>query len=139
MNRFLLIATLIGIAGCATPGQEQGQPQSLQALESTGAALPDSDHSTAGDESQAPESRDGIEDIDAPNAGETPVAMLPPSTEWDIVCTREVATGSILKTKVCRRRSEIEAQRESDQRELRRIKTEIAVGTPRPGMGPGQY
>jgi hypothetical protein len=132
MRRFLLITAFFAIAGCATPGQEPDQPEYLQALESGGLE-------SVSNESKAPENYNGIEDIEAPNVAETPVAMLPPVAESDIVCTREAATGSILKTKVCRRRSDIELQSQKDQRELRRIKTEIAVGSSRPGVGPGRF
>ena len=158
MNRILLITTFFAIAGCATPGQEPGQSAHLQALESASDRLTDSSQPATAqtvesfaDNSTPPDSQaegiagtediDGIEDIDAPNVGKTPVGMLPPPAlaESEMVCTREASTGSIIKTKVCRSRAEIERQRELDQKDLRQIKTQIAVGAPRPGMGPGQF
>jgi len=145
--RFLLVTMFFAVAGCVTPGQETSQPEYMQTSESTSDELPASNQSaavqtveTAGDELEAPESSVAsngvIEYFEAPTPSEGPIAALPPRppSEPEVICTREVTTGSILKTKVCRSRADIERQREHDQRALRRIKTHIDVGAPRPGI-----
>ena len=131
MKRFFLITPLFVIAACATPGVEPVQSDVLQS--------PDSMHArqSPGDELMEPNSSaegfEGIEDVEAPKVSETPAEMIPQvhSSEPEIICDREIPTGSRLPVEVCRRKSDIQQRQETDQRIFDRIKQRTAIGASR--------
>lgn len=125
MNRFMLVTTLFAIAACSTPSLTPNRSESRQAMESADDELLGSNDPV--------ENFEGIEDIELPNAGET-AARFPqlPIAEPEIICTREIPTGSLLSVEVCRRQSDVVRRQEADQKIFEGIKDRTAVGASRP-------
>lgn len=143
MNQLLLVTILFTVAACATPGPEPSRSESDQAPELAQAPQP----VQAPESVQAEESRSddilaqndamkdfkGIEELEAPDVSETPASMIPGRqvSEPAIVCERVVPTGSILPTRVCRQRSDVERKRQADQELFDDIKRNTALGASR--------
>jgi hypothetical protein len=123
MIRLLLVTSLFAIGACATPGSEPTSPESGQAMQSGGDELLEQN-------AQAQNNDESIQDIDAPNARATPPEEMPHqnASESDVVCERVVPTGSVLPTKVCRRKSDIDRRQKADQRMYDDIKRNTALG-----------
>lgn len=141
MSRFLIIPICVAIAGCATPGTEPDPTEVVQASGSAQASeavqannSPDDDALANNDpdmlaNSGPAEKSIGIEELEAPQVTETPPSMIPGIGEPEpaVVCERVVPTGSILPTKVCRSRAEIERKEEADQEIFDDIKRNTAI------------
>lgn len=74
----------------------------------------------------------------APRAGDPEIAQVrevrpDPVSADDVICRREVPTGSHLPVRVCRTRAELEAERIESQRMLR--ERARGVPSPRPERG----
>ena len=114
MNRqYVVAATFLGIAACATPGPETPVP---------GAKVETSVITST------PTAAEGeFEDVDVPElpkkANIPAQASIPVLNE--LVCRRERTTGSHRVTRVCRTRTAIERRRAADQQAARKIGTGI--------------
>jgi hypothetical protein len=145
MNRYLLVLTLFVVAGCATPSAEPSKSESFQATESSNNALLDhidpaevfedaevvaGNYENSGD---VAESFEGIEDVEAPSVVESPATMAqqPQMVEPEVVCERMVPTGSVMHVRVCRRQSDIDRNKETDQKIMDDIKRNTANGASR--------
>ncbi len=139
MNQFLLVTVLFTVAACATPGldpnrseadpvpefAEASQPAQVPA--SVPAEQPRADEPVARNDAKAGAS--GIEEIEAPTVSKTAPPPMP--AEPAIVCERVVPTGSILPTRVCRNRSQMERKQEADREIFDDIKRNTALGNSR--------
>ncbi len=114
MNRqFVVAATILGIAACATPGPETPVPSAkveTSVITST------------------PTVAEGeFEDIDVPEVPKMtniPAQASNPDPN-ELICRRERITGSHRVTRVCRKRAQIEARRVADQEAVRKMGTGI--------------
>lgn len=147
MKRLLLAVILSITAACATPGQPPHQRTSAaQATDPAGEPGPAGDELLAAREpateaddpevgvaSVSPAGTAGLEAVEPPQPGETPTEMLPRVNvdEPEVICTREVPTGSRLAVEVCRKVSDVEQRQENDQRLFDQIKTNTTIGTTR--------
>ena len=135
MNRFLLVTMLFVVAGCATPSPEPSQSESFQATESSSNELLEHNNpaENIGGTQTVAKNFEGIEDVEAPGVSETAQAVMPPPrlVESDVVCEWTIPTGSTLRVKVCRRQSDIDRNRITDQRLIDDIKRNAALGTSR--------
>lgn len=139
VKNLLLVLTLSTTAACATPGQPPDRAVPVQASDSTdpagnevlAAGAPAQEF--AGTENSAAAGVTGIEAVEPPQPHETPAEMLPRVhvDEPEVVCTREVPTGSRLAVEVCREVSDVERRQDADQRLLDEIKTNSAIGASR--------
>jgi hypothetical protein len=136
MNRFLIIPICLAVAACATPGGDPQPSKAVEAPESAPATdLPDSDVQAVSDPGMmavtdsAPNSGGIIEELDSPQVAETPPSMIPGAVEPEpaVVCERVVPTGSIIPTKVCRTREEIDRKESADQEIFDDIKRNTAI------------
>ncbi|MDJ0905108.1 MAG: hypothetical protein QNI96_03720 [Woeseiaceae bacterium] len=62
-----------------------------------------------------------IYDLDAPNVATT-ASVAPDDKEDEIVCRREIITGTRMSERVCRKRSDIEATEASSRDALRKMR-----------------
>ncbi len=143
MNRLLLVTVMFTVAACATSSPATDRSESDQTPDLAEAAQPvEAPAPARAGESQSDEMLaqndaaggfDGIEEVEAPNVGETPASMLPekPTSKPAIVCERVVPTGSVLPIKVCRHRSEIKRKEEADRKIFDDIKRNTAIGASR--------
>lgn len=114
-QRYLMAATFLGIAACATSGNESQTPgaaaENLVLISNPTAAAGES-----ADEGK-------LEDVDVPEipkvanmSGRTNIPDKP-----DVICRREKPTGSNMARRVCRRQSEIEEMRTVSQDTLKEL------------------
>ena len=134
MYRFLVVPTCVAIAACATPATDPDPSEAVQAPASRvypALAQTDSDAQTVNvvADNDPAEKSTGIEELESPEVSETPPSMIPGRVEPEpaIVCERVVPTGSILPTKVCRTRAEIERKEQADQEIFDDIKRNTAI------------
>ena len=136
MNRCLLIATLFFVAACATSDPQPSQTEYAQpvntaandtAVRNTAAQPAQAANDASGTAASASSDYESIEDVEAPKASETPAAMIPRiPREPEVVCEKVRPTGSILPVEVCRRRADIDKQRDEDQDAFGKIKSNTA-------------
>ncbi len=88
-RRFVMAATFLGIAACATPGPESAEPVANAEISATNDASP----ATTG----------GVEVVDIPEVPK--VTDIPVRDE--VVCSMEKRTGTNRAKRVCRSRSSI--------------------------------
>ena len=100
-RRYLVAATFLGIAACATSGPESPEPAANVENAATNT-------DTTPVEGQ-------LEVVDVP---EVPFSTNVPPPEDEIVCRRERPTGTYIARKVCRMRAQIEATRDTAQNTL---------------------
>ena len=100
-RRYLVAATFLGIAACATSGPELPEPAA-----NVENAVTNTD--TTPVEGQ-------LEVVDVP---EIPFSANVPPPEDEIVCRRERRTGTYLAKKVCRTRAQMDAERDTGQNTL---------------------
>jgi len=109
IRRYLLAATFLSIAACSTSGPESPVPVAKAEMPVT---------------TSSPTAAGGvIEDVDVPEVPK--IARVVDQTDTprksDVVCRREKTTGSHRVTQVCRRRADIDATREADQRTVKKL------------------
>ncbi len=109
-RRYVVAATFLGIAACATPSPESPVPG---AKDETSVII-----------SNLTAAEGEIEDVDVQ---EVPKVANTPDTNG-LVCQRERITGSHRLTRVCRTRAEIERRRKEDQAMIEKLRTK-PVGT----------
>ena len=135
MNRFLLVSMLFTMAACATPDAEPDRYDSAQPVAAGDAGLlrqsaPAQDADNAPQTAASAENQgdlENLEDIEAPDVRETPAAMIPRiQREPVVICEKVRPTGSIIPVEVCRRRADIEKQRQDDQEAFGKIKSNTA-------------
>ena len=135
MNRFLLVSMLFTIAACATPDAEPDRYDSAHPVAAGDAGLvrqsgPAQDADNAPQTAASAENQgdlENLEDIEAPDVRETPAAMIPRiQREPEVICEKVRPTGSIIPVEVCRRRADIEKQRQDDQEAFGKIKSNTA-------------
>ncbi len=103
-ERISVVAIAMCLGACASSGPEAPAPAAEAAAAPAAAAAPD-----------AP--ADGeIHDLDAPNVEATTAAVADGN---EMVCRREIITGTKMSRKVCRRQADIDAMEESGQDALR--------------------
>ncbi len=119
-RRYLVAATFLGIAACATSGPESSE----QAVGSASADDAVVDTSMA-------ESEDVLEVAEVP---EVPVAASPPPPQNAVVCRKEKRLGSNRTVKICRTQAQMEADREAGQDTLDELSRRTLSGPP---MGSG--
>ena len=136
MNRFLIIPICLAVAACATPGGEPKPSKSGQAPETIPVSeLPDNDTQAVNDPGMlantdsAPNPGGIIEELESPQVAETPPSMIPGAMEPEpaVVCERVVPTGSIIPTKVCRTRDDIDRKEAADREIFDDIKRNTAI------------
>ena len=109
-----LSAALFALVAC-TPWQPPGAPQSAGVPAATGEAQ---QAPAEGPQTPTGESGDSLEVVEVPAVAKT--ATAPNAAKKDeLVCWRERTLGSHRLEKICRFRSEIDAEREETQRGLR--------------------
>ncbi len=106
IGRISVAAISIFIGACASSGPEAPAPAEVDAV--------------ASDETSAPPA-DDLYDLDAPNV-ETTASIAPEDNSDEIVCRREIGTGTKFSRKVCRRRADVEARAGDDQEALRKMR-----------------
>ena len=145
MRNFLVVPLTIAVAACATPVAEPESSTAIRATEPVPAAEPAPIPAPAEErhinqqpdeivaENEPTKSFQGIEDIESPAVDEVAPSMIPgrAAPETSIICERVYPTGSILPTKVCRDKSEIEKKQEFDQEVFDDIKRNTALGNSR--------
>ena len=111
IKRIFLVATAFCIGACASSGPE---------APATAAAVPaeNVDAVAANTDSATPEGE--IHDLDAPNV--EPTEAVAQNDENEVVCRREIITGTRMSHRVCRRRADIEAAEEDSQDALRKMR-----------------
>ena len=112
IGRISVAVIAICIGACASSGPEAPAPAA--------AASPPAVDAVASDKPVAAPAGE-IHDIDAPNVPMT--ANVPPGAGSDeIVCRREIVTGTRMRETVCRKRSDIEERAGDDQKSLRNMR-----------------
>ena len=105
IGRILAAATAIGIGACASSGPEApvaaAEPAIVDAAATDTAA-----------------SADEIHVSDAPDVEQT-ASVAPEDQDSEMVCRREIITGTKMSRKVCRHRADIEAREARGQDALR--------------------
>ena len=117
MYRILLAASALSLASCATPGTTSSGP--LPAAGQPASASAESElvaQQAVEPGSAAPEGEE-IEVVAVPGVAPAPAAaaQVASGAGSEVVCRREIPTGSRLPVRVCRSRAEIEARKERDQ------------------------
>ena len=112
-RRYVVAATFLGIAACATSGPDSPVP---------GAKV-----ETSVITSNPTAAEGEFEDVDVPKVPK--VANIPAQASIpdpnELVCRREKTTGSHRVTRVCRTRVEVERRRAADQEAIKKIGTGI--------------
>jgi hypothetical protein len=121
--RFLLLATILGLAACATSGPEPSE----QAVKTTSA-----DNVVV--ENGAAENEGSLEVAEVP---EVPVAATALTSENEVVCRREKRLGSNRTIKICRTRAQMNEEREAAQDTLDDLSRRTLGGADR-GAGSGE-
>ena len=112
IGRISVAAISIFIGACASSGPEAPAP----AVTASSAEV----DAVASDETSAPPA-DDLYDLNAPNV-ETTASIAPEDNSDEIVCRREIGTGTKFSRKVCRRRADVEARAGDDQEALRKMR-----------------
>lgn len=152
MKKLLIIPVSVAVAACATPATETGPAETTQSAEAVQpaqtaqAAEPSQaiqsaqvSEPQAGDseamvaDNRSAENTAAIEALQAPQVDEVPAGSIPGRgvPESTVVCERVYPTGSVLPTKVCRDRTDIERKQEADRRIFDDIKRNTAIGNTR--------
>ena len=112
IGRFFVAAIAVFIGACASSGPEAPAaaatppPAEVEAVASgAGSAVPEGE----------------IYDLEAPNVATT-ANVAPENKEDEIVCRREIITGTRMSERVCRKRSDIEATESNSQDALRKMR-----------------
>lgn len=151
MKRILAVPLSLVVAACATPvadpdplssvqaGRSVPAAETVQGRESpkvhpSGAAAAEQsdqgvDELVAGNDNDTAKSFHGIEDLESPGVEQIPPSMIPSrvAPETSVVCERVYPTGSILPTKVCRDKTDIQRKQEADQEIFDDIKRNTAI------------
>lgn len=106
-ERISVVAIAMCLGACASSGPEAPAPAADTAPAPAAAAVPDA----PGD--------GGIHDLDAPNVEATTAAVADGD---EMVCRREIITGTKMSRKVCRRRADVDAMEEDSQEALRNMR-----------------
>lgn len=115
MIRLIALSAALFVLAACTPWQPPGAPQSAGVPVATGQTQQAPAESTS---TTTSESGDSLEVVEVPAVAKT--ATAPNAGQQDeLVCWRERTLGSHRLEKICRFRSEIEAEREETQRGLR--------------------
>ncbi len=107
--QFVVAATILGIAACATPGPET--------------PVPGGKVETSVITSTPTVAEGELEDADVPEVpkmANIPAQASNPNPN-ELICRRERTTGSHRVTRLCRRRAEIDSRRAADQEAVRKI------------------
>lgn len=133
MKQLIPVMFLVAIAACATQSPEPNSPVSAKVAESVSAKTPVADAAADDDgllvgQSSAGDYDGVIKEVEAPDVTQSSVHSLqdPSDSESEYVCEWVVQTGSIMRKKVCRLRSEIERREEHDQKMIGDIKRNTA-------------
>jgi hypothetical protein len=111
--RMMIAAITVCIGACASSGPDAPAPA---------ATAPPADVSAVTSETSTVTPEGGIHDLDAPGV-ETTASLAPAEGEDEIVCRREIITGTRMSHRVCRRRADIEAAAEDSQDALRKMRS----------------
>ncbi len=114
ITRYIIAATFLGIAACATSGTESAEP-----AVNAGIPEPVSDSTAA---------ESGLDSADVP---EVPVSANVPVSKDEIVCRRERRLGSNRSIKICRTRAQIDEDREAGQDTLDNLSRRTYSGADR--------
>lgn len=146
MYRFLLVLSLFAVGGCAGTSPQSDTPDEVQVSRDNPAeAMTTSPAPQANESSQNMVARNNdndstgnIDDLESPGVKETSTSDMPvtPSVESAVICERVYPTGSILPVRVCRDVSAAARKTEQDQRILRDVKTNSAIGGARAASCP---
>ena len=115
--RFLLLASILGLAACATSGPEPSE-------QAAGSASADN----VVVENGAAENEGSLEVAEVP---EVPVAASPPPSGDEVVCRREKRLGSNRTIKICRTQAQMDADREAGQDTLDELSRRTLSGSDR--------
>ncbi|MGI9221840.1 MAG: hypothetical protein ACR2QS_12485 [Woeseiaceae bacterium] len=152
MKKLLIIPMSVAVAACATPATETGPAATAQSTETVQSAQPaqapepspgiqsaqageqqadDSEAMVA--DNRSAENAAAIEALQAPQVDEVQPGNIPGRgvPESTVVCEKVYPTGSVLPTKVCRDRTNIDRKQEADQRIFDDIKRNTAIGNTR--------
>ena len=116
--RCLVVATVLGIAACATNSPEAPEP-----TDEVGISVTDSNPFVT--EGQ-------LESIEAPNV---PASTVIPTAEPQVVCQKVRLTGSRIPKRVCRTQAEIAAAQAEGQETLGELSKRIYSGANRDAAG----
>ena len=115
--QILLLATILGLAACATSGPEPSEQT---------ARTSSADNMVV--ENDAAENEGSLEVAEVP---EVPVAASPPPSGDEVVCRKEKRLGSNRTIKICRTQAQTEADREAGQDTLGELSRRTLSGTDR--------
>lgn len=128
MYRYLVAASAVFFTACAASGPPSNGSASMVAGTPTTTG-PQAAQSTEPTESALEE--EGIQVVEVPGVAQpTPATGQATSAALnEVVCRREIPTGSRLATRVCRTRSQIEARQEADKEWLDEKQTDGLTGS----------
>jgi hypothetical protein len=112
IGRISVAATAICIGACASSGPEAPAPAATASSAPVEAVAADTPSDAAAGE---------IQDLDAPNV-ELTANVAADAKEDEIVCRREIITGTRMSHRVCRSRADIEKAEAESQDALRKMR-----------------
>ena len=112
-RRYIVAATVLSIAACATSTPESPEPAA------------DAENTVTDSDSTEAE----LEVLDVPEVPDTPIAANIRHPD-QLVCRYELGTGTHMRTRVCRIGAEIHAMRKSGQEAVRAMGLPNVTSTP---------